>query len=43
MFLKKWKKNHLKIKYLMLEGCLVQPFVELGVRKLELGECFGFS
>jgi hypothetical protein len=27
----------------MLEGCLVQPFVELRVRKLELGECFDFS
>jgi hypothetical protein len=26
----------------MLEGCLVQPFFELGVRKLELGEFFGF-
>jgi hypothetical protein len=41
---KKWKKNgHPKIKYLMLEGCLVKPFVKLGVRKPGLKEFFGLS
>jgi hypothetical protein len=38
---KKWKKGHLETKYLMLESCVMQPFVKLGVRKLELGEFFG--
>lgn len=35
------KNNHPKIKYLMPESCLVQPFVELGVKKLGLEEFFG--
>ncbi len=38
---KKWKKNHLDSKHLMLEGCLVQPFFKLGVKKLEVGEFLG--
>jgi hypothetical protein len=32
---------HPKIKYLMSKGCLVQPFIELGVRKVGLEEFFG--
>jgi hypothetical protein len=32
------KKGHPKIKYMMPEGCLVQPFVKLGIRKPDLGE-----
>jgi len=35
------KKGHLEIKYVMLESCFVQPFVELGIRKVGLGEFFG--
>jgi hypothetical protein len=35
------KKNLLEMEYLMLEGCLVQPFVKLGVRKPKFGEFFG--
>jgi hypothetical protein len=39
---KKWKKNdHLEIEYMMLEGCLVKPFIKLGVRKSGLQENFG--
>ncbi len=39
---KKWKKKvHLQIKYVMLESCFVQPFVELGIRKVGLGKLFG--
>jgi hypothetical protein len=39
---KKRKKNdHPEIKYMMLEGCLVQPFIKLGVRKPRLRESFG--
>jgi hypothetical protein len=36
------KKSHLEIEYFMPEGCLVQPFVELGGKKFRLGEFFGF-
>ncbi len=35
------KKGHPETKYLMPKGCLVQPFVELGVRKHGLGEFLG--
>jgi hypothetical protein len=35
------KKRSSRKKYLMPEGCLVQPFFELGVKKLALGEFFG--
>jgi hypothetical protein len=39
--LKKNEKNdHPKIEYQLLEGCLVQSFVELGVKKPEIGEFF---
>jgi hypothetical protein len=34
------KNDHPKIEYLMPKGCLVQPYVELVVKKLGLAEIF---
>jgi hypothetical protein len=37
----KKKMSRPKIEYLMSKGCLMQPFIKLGVRKVGLGEFFG--
>jgi hypothetical protein len=39
----KKKIGHLETKYLMPEGCFMQPFVELEVKKPGLGEFFNLS